>query len=54
MVEEVKIVQDYLEYSIFLGKPIWINLPFKCDPFLMEYGLEVFPNPDKDYINVWR
>ena len=54
MVEEVKIVQNDLEYSIFLGKPMRINLPFKCDPFLIEYKIEEFPNPDKDYINVRR
>ena len=38
----------------YLGKPTRIRFLVKCDPFSMEYGLEVFTNRDVDYINVRR
>ena len=41
-----------MDHGKCMGKPIRINLPFKCEQYSMEYRLEVFPNRDANYIDV--
>ena len=51
VVEEVEARQEFIVQGKFMGKPMRINISFKCKPSSMEYGLEVFPNNDVEYIN---